>query len=553
MKKNITQLSIVVIMLLTQHLFAQSNDNNEGRFGGSLQSNANFFQRDPKIGAAGTPQYDHQLFGAETWLNLNYSKSGYDLGLRFDLFNNSNLLNPTGSYTGQGIGNWYIHKKISQLDVKAGYIYDQIGSGIIYRAYEERPLAIDNALFGARLQYDMSQNWKIKAFTGKQKQQFESYGSIIKGAAIDGFVTLGDSSRTITMSPGFGVVNRTFDDNSIQQLVSAVGSYTPQDTFPIGYNTYSFSAYNTLSLGNFTWYVEGAYKSPDIMFDPDAQKLNFNGEYVAGKLVKRSGSIFYSSLSYAQNGLGITIEGKRTENFKSRTNPFVTLNRGAINFLPPMSRQNSYRLTARYQAATQELGEQSIQADVRYKINKHLSTNVNFSNITTLDNKPLYQEIYTEIAYKQKKYSITGGLQLQQYNQERYEVKPGVPILKTVTPYMEFVYKFSKKKALRIEAQYMSTKQDFGSWAFVLAEFSIAPRWIFTASDMYNASPQKVNSFTGKLEKIHYPNIGVVFVQHSNRFSLNYVKQVEGIVCTGGICRLEPAFSGVKMTVNSSF
>ena len=551
--KNKILLLVGSILLLTQHVFAQNAEDNQGRFGGSLQSNANFFQRDPKIGASGTPQYDNQLFGAETWLNLNYSKSGYDMGLRFDLFNNSNLLNPTGSYTGQGIGNWYLHKKIKQLDVTVGYVYDQIGSGIIYRAYEERPLAIDNALFGARLQYDLSPNWKIKAFTGKQKQQFDSYGSIVKGAAIDGFVALGDSTKSITISPGFGVVNRTFDDISIQQLVSAVGSYTPQDSFAIGYNTFSFSAYNTLTAGNFSWYIEGAYKSADIMFDPDAPKLNFNGKYALGKLVKRSGSILYSSLSYAQNGFGITVEGKRTENFKSRTNPFVTLNRGAINFLPPMTRQNSYRLTARYQAATQELGEQSIQADVRYKINKHLSANVNFSDITTLDNKQLYREIYTELAYKQKKYSITGGLQLQQYNQERYEVKPGVPLLKTVTPYIEVVYKFSKKKALRVEAQYMDTKQDFGSWVFALAEYSITPHWIFTVSDMYNAVPQKINTFTGKLEKIHYPNLGVVFTQHSNRFSLNYVKQVEGIVCTGGICRLEPAFSGVKMTVNSTF
>ncbi|MFN9380586.1 MAG: DUF6029 family protein, partial [Bacteroidota bacterium] len=39
----------------------------------------------------------------------------------------------------------------------------------------------------------------------------------------------------------------------------------------------------------------------------------------------------------------------------------------------------------------------------------------------------------------------------------------------------------------------------------------------------------------------------------NNLFSLSYIKQVEGVICTGGICRLEPAFSGVRLSLNSSF
>lgn len=43
-----------------------------GRLTGNLEINANFFMRDTLIGAANTPQYDRQLFGADSWLNLNY-------------------------------------------------------------------------------------------------------------------------------------------------------------------------------------------------------------------------------------------------------------------------------------------------------------------------------------------------------------------------------------------------------------------------------------------------------------------------------------------------
>jgi hypothetical protein len=97
---------------------------------------------------------------------------------------------------------------------------------------------------------------------------------------------------------------------------------------------------------------------------------------------------------------------------------------------------------------------------------------------------------------------------------------------------------------------------DYGNWAFGLVEYSIAPHWTFTISDMYNIKPGKLspeNKASGEKEKKHYPRIDAYYTYKTNRFSLSYVKQVEGIVCSGGICRLEPAFSGVKVSVNSTF
>jgi hypothetical protein len=152
---------------------------------------------------------------------------------------------------------------------------------------------------------------------------------------------------------------------------------------------------------------------------------------------------------------------------------------------------------------------------------------------------------------------------MQNYNQEIYEFKPDVPMVETITPYMEFLYKFTRKKAIRFEAQYMNVgldekagfKQDYGDWLFGLIEYSVAPHWTFTISDMYNVGPGKLSPVDENDEKlsIHYPRFDIYYTYKSNRFSLSYIKQVEGVVCAGGICRLEPAFSGVKMTVNSTF
>ena len=98
----------------------------------------------------------------------------------------------------------------------------------------------------------------------------------------------------------------------------------------------------------------------------------------------------------------------------------------------------------------------------------------------------------------------------------------------------------------------MSTKQDYGSWLYALAEFSISPHWLFELSDMYNIAPT-VKEDGKEGEKLHYPTAGVVYSAGSTRYSLRYVKQVEGVVCSGGICRLEPAFSGVKLNISANF
>lgn len=548
---------LIFLTLITQIVTAQD----EVRISGDLTMNGNFFFRDSAIGAANTPQYDRQLYGADAWLNLNFSYKGFDAGIRFDLFNNSNLLNPSGSYTDQGIGRWFLKKKIEKFGLYGGYIYDQIGSGIIFRAYESRPLGIDQALYGIQLSYDISPDWQVKAFTGRQKQQFNSYKSIIRGANLEGFIT--SDSSNVTLSPGFGVIARTLDDASMNSLVANLNTYLKDDIFTPKYNSYAFTFYNTLSAGSFNWFVEAAYKTEDSFLDPWLERTTVSGDTVVGRFTNGSGSIFYTSLSYAKKGFGITLEGKRTENFTFRTRPQEDGNRGLINFLPPMTRLNTYRMTARYNAATQDLGELVFQIDARYAPSRKLSFNVNFSNITDLDDNLLYREIFTEVYYKYKrKWTLTAGVQRQQYNQEIYEVKPNVPLVETITPYFDFLYKMTRKKSIRFEAQYMTVgedkgvKHDYGNWLFGLIEVGLAPHWTFTASNMFNAAPGKNSpdeNGDGIQEKLNYPRFDIFYAHNANRFSISYVKQVEGVVCSGGICRLEPAFNGVKIGVNSTF
>jgi Family of unknown function (DUF6029)/TonB dependent receptor len=200
-------------------------------------------------------------------------------------------------------------------------------------------------------------------------------------------------------------------------------------------------------------------------------------------------------------------------------------------------------------------------------VTKKLSISANYSHIDNLDGLKLYRELFTEIYFKyKKKWTLTTGVQLQNYNLDVYFGKPGAAPAKTVTPYFDFLYKFNPKTSIRFESQYMSMgkvstaghedRPDYGGWVFGLVEFTLAPHWAITLSDMYNNAPGKESPSdpkTKEKEKIHYPRFDVYYTHKANRFSLSYVKQVQGVVCSGGICRLEPAFSGVKMSVNSTF
>ncbi len=552
-------LGLFVWMSSTLALHAQD----KGVFSGGVEMNINYFQRDSLIGAVGTPQYDStdviDHYGGELWVTLNYRIKGWEIGVRGDLFQNSNLRDPNGSYSGIGLGRLSVSKRWDKLELSLGHIYDQIGSGLIYRAWESRPLFIDNALVGGAIKYDLTDYLTVRAFAGKQKWIFGVNPGEISGVALDGFFSFGTESP-LTISPGIGFVNRRKDQITVDELVDVVRNYIGDERIELGYNNQAYSLYNTLTYKNITWYSELALKGIETFRDPNELKTEVTGVRTFGKYVRERGSVIYNSISYARKGLGITVEAKRTENFNFRSDPTLGLNLGLINFMPPMNRQNTYRLTARYSPATQDLSEIAYQFDLSYKFNRKLSANVNYSNIKTLDGTTLYREYFTEWVYKQKrKWQLSGGLQIQNYNQEVYEVKPEVPLVKTITPFAEFLYRFTRKKSLRIETQYMNTDQDFGSWFFAQLELGLAPHWIIELSGMYNSDPNENSSSvprdpeTKEVLNILYPTVGVTYIHHSNRLSLRYVKQVEGIVCSGGICRLEPAFSGVRMSFSSTF
>ncbi|MBI3235137.1 MAG: hypothetical protein HYZ42_14070 [Bacteroidetes bacterium] len=126
------------------------------------------------------------------------------------------------------------------------------------------------------------------------------------------------------------------------------------------------------------------------------------------------------------------------------------------------------------------------------------------------------------------------------------------PFVHALTPFGEFNYKITKTRTIRVEWQYMHTKQDQGSFANLLIEYTAAPHWSFAAGDMVNTDPVRFDASIAK-EKLHYYQTFIAYTEKSTRFTLAFLKQLAGVNCTGGVCRVEPAFSGVRFTLSTSF
>lgn len=548
---------------------AQMEDE-KGQFSGNFQTNTQFYVNDDKINT-NTTQYQKELSSTDAWLFLNYQQKGFKFSARYDVFNNSPLLNPSGeAFTDHGIGFWQIRKNIDDLDITVGSFYDQFGSGAAFRAFEERLLGLDYAIEGIRLIYRPTDNLQLKGFTGRQKgdlgskDRFETSPEIVKGFNVENRFKLGEN---IPLDLGASWVNRTLtQEHSMADIVSNVNSYDLEDRFIPKYNTYVYNGYATLGLGDFALKGEYNYKTAEANRIQD-ENNDINLRNVDGQLY--SAGLSYSKRKMGKKkkaSIGINGQYRYMKDFIFRTSPLDNFQNGLLSYTPSLTRENSYTLLARYNGNAQTQGEQGFQGDITFTPRKGTTIIANYSSIKSLDANgkngkavDLFREAYLEVSRKMsKKLKLKLGLQSVVYNQDIYEQKGGVDNVETITPFGEVNYLINKKKkkSLRFEFQYLSTSQDLGSFLNTVLEYTVAPQWSFALGDMINVDPQgRKDGVVSTLadEVLHFPTVFVGYTKHTTTFSLAYKKQVEGINCTGGVCRQEPAFSGVRFSLTTSF
>lgn len=520
---------------------------------GNYRLNLDFYDLDSAIAATGL-NYEVNKNSANAWLQTIYTNQdlGFEASIRFDGHYNSILQNPPVPVSFYGIGNWWIKKKIDNLEVQAGYIYEQYGTGLALRTFEEKNLGIDNAIFGVKAKYNFNDKYALKIIAGTQKNRLDFFNAFIRGANFEGSH---DFTEKMGINFGASVVARTLTKDDRTIIDNIITDYPATNYFKAPYNSYIISPYFTFRKDRTNIFFEGAYKSPDAIYNGNnGVKYNYSDKAGISALVM---------IGHAKPGLGITLQGRYIENFQFQSTAqgsidFNLNNNRRLSFIAPINRQNSLRLPARFQLAPQELGEVAVSLDISKKLSKDVSLAVNASAINSSDLKDdYYKEIFADLEIKHpfgyKKLHLHVGAQTTFYNQYQYQ-REGAKDVMAYTLFVEPIYKFDRKKSLRMEFQVQKADKELGTSMFVLAEFNIAPSWSFSVSDLYTISPNPNYELVKQYRTPHhFYSAFASYTKGVNRFTLAYVKQLAGIVCTGGVCRLEPAFSGLRAQITSSF
>jgi hypothetical protein len=303
------------------------------------------------------------------------------------------------------------------------------------------------------------------------------------------------------------------------------------------------------------------------------KNLVLNGEYVGktkeayqninGKYELKPGKIISTGFNFSKrklgrnkkSSLGINAEFRQIEDFQFKISPREILLSGLMSYQPSLTRQASYRLLARYNAPAQEWGERGFKGGLTFSFKRGRTLSLNYSNVKRLDGEKLFKEHYAQYSHKFSKiFKAKMGLQTIFYNQQVYEGKgKEYDNVQTITPFVDMTYKLNSRNSLRFEAQYMKTGQDLGSFANAILELNMSPHYSFAISDMVNTEPVRLGDEKNSNEILHYYSIFAKYNIKTTSFTAAYIKQVEGVNCTGGICRLEPAFSGFRCSVITNF
>jgi hypothetical protein len=520
---------IIALLLLSLRIKAQT-DSTKGHFSGSLQAD---FQRYAEDNFS--PKPDEKI-GLNTYLTLFYQRKNLLIGGRYEGYFPP-LIGYSENLRGNGLVNRFIDYKIKHFSFTLGNFYEQFGNGMVLRSYESRSLGIDNSLDGFRVKFD-NKFLKTKAFIGKQRIGFNhSVGTLI---GVDNELIINElwkNKKGFMLSIGGSFISKNEPyDGILKTLNTVVNMYSGRVNFQ--QNSFNFSA-------------ELAGKSADV--SPANKYITHQG----------LGLLITSNVDIKNSSFSLII--KRLDNMDFRSQRTETINNGLINFIPAITKQQTYRLLGLYPYATQVLGEISGQIDAVHRFENGATLTANVAMVNGLNKTPTntdegytanFFEIGNEKYYRNfsveyerkwsKKFKTNILFALIDFNKSVIlGEKP--EIVRSYTFVIDGTYKFQHRKALRFELQHLSTKQDVGNWAMMLTELSISPHYFFYVSDEVNYGDFDFQNVR------HYYNVGAAINFLNARLSVSYGRQRAGLLCVGGVCRLVPAYSGLSLNLTKTF
>ncbi|TDS51083.1 DUF6029 family protein [Myroides indicus] len=504
-----------------------------------------------------------ERFRSNSYLKVDYDYKKWTFGVQVEGYEPKALLNYSPDLKKVDLGTIYVRYNDIEngLDVTAGHFYDQFGSGLLFRSWEDRQLGINNSIFGVDAKYNLGSWGKITALGGRQRigMGFDLSKSLILGGDLE--ISLSDMIDTgeVDLTVGGSYLGRVLSDNDANKEL---------DRFT---NGYSFRA--DLLSGNYYLNVEYVLKNKDYLFE---------GNTILDEFKQKGGALLVNS-GYSERGFAVNLNLRRMENmgfYSEREKYGNDYNAATLNYIPALTKQYDYSLQNIYVYQAQssfdiytggKLGEIGGQFDLFYELPKgsvlggKYGANIvlNGSYWAGLKNKmnssetgveagffdfgdKYYHDLGLEVRKKwSKKWSSIFMFLNQYYNVGKLEFKPGVVNVNIFSA--ESTYQFMDNKSVRLELQHLWADADKKNWMAGTVEFALNNNWSVFASDMYNYGNDD------KEKRIHYYNAGVSFTKGTMRVSTSYGRQRGGLLCVGGVCRMVSEAAGLTIGITSSF
>ena len=394
----------------------------EGAVSGGVESNT--------LRATGGGLYSNN------YLKLDFLKGRFSAGVQAEYYPNP-LPGYDASLKGWGLPGKYIAWTADTWGVMAGDFYDQFGTGILFRSWEDRNLGWNNSIGGGRFTFKTRDDVFSLKVLGGLPRQYPWYAS--------------------------------------RWLAGGEGE---------------------LKLSNFSFVGSAMAIGPEGK--PASLAWSAGASYVGGAFTSRAewvsrlgGNAQTLELGYAARQFSSSLTLRRLDKM---------LDGLGLNYLPSLSMEQSYMLAALNPYTVFAAGELGGNADIYYRV-KTWKFHVNGSMIYALPSalvnhdvlRLCYRDLNVQVEQRwNRRLKTVAFVSIQEQSPSHGERKATEAQNVFV---LDVVYKTLGKLALRGQVQYLYSQELTRDWMAASLELSSTDGWSVHAQDMYNHGDTKKNYY----------------------------------------------------------
>ena len=580
MKKFLLFLGVALCATLSVNEASAQIKAGKGQVSIALESNNNYYMEDKTLESIGLVKPDERTrgnFGSNDYLKVDYSQGRFSVGVQvdgylpglygYDMYTYQQRDSKLSAFLTK-----YVQWEDENWGVRVGDIFDQFGNGLIFRSYEDRALGFNNSLAGARAHYNFNNMVSIKAVAGMPRLYDVRSNNWVYGA---------DLSLSISDMVGWndGIIG--IEGSYVGRYDSDIALFDIED-WATGEITNSLAGKQMLNMvsGRLNFEYAGVTLRGEY-----AAKLNedlFNPTLPTAK-----GNVIYLDLGYNYKRFSASASFRRTENMTTFIDPLSQSLGGGntMNYIPLLTRQHTYSLANLnpYRGSSVHTGgEVGGQIDLYYSLRnpkargKYWNFHLNFSMFNTIDHyNPIFMQdmegrnVWLDLNFDverqwNKQLKTTFLYSFQRWDEEiNHFDAPEAHYCSSHIFVGDVTYKINKKHSMRFEVQYLASNDYEGDWVAATIEYNLAPKFSFYVSDMWNCEKMQdgaygnyymdLNTYESDHYLLHYYQVGASFTHNSFRAQLSYGRNRAGFVCSGGVCRFQPAYTGFNLAMTLSF